>query len=603
MNDKSHTDNPAPLPEPDPEELARNLRVFTEKSLDLAAAMNRRKVAPSAEHESDSNTSEMVRTFGKVAEQWARDPGNFFKAQGDLLQAQFHLWSTATRRALGEEVDPIVKPDDNDRRFTDTDWRHNPFFDTLKQTYLLTANWAQELVEQTEGLDPHTQHKAAFFVRQITDALAPTNFPLTNPEVLRETLATSGRNLVEGIENLTEDMNRGGGELAIRQTDMEAFAVGENLALTPGKVIFQTDIFQLLQYAPATEKVFKTPLLIVPPWINKFYVLDLTPEKSMIKWLVDQGHTVFVISWVNPDKALAEKSFDDYMEDGILAAIQTVTAATGVKKTNIVGYCVGGTLLAATLAWLAAKRKSPIKSATFLTTQVDFDGAGDLMVYVDEAQISAVEKQMDRDGYLDGRDMARAFNSLRANDLIWSYVVSNYMLGRDPRPFDLLYWNADSSRMPAANHRFYLRQCYLENKLSKCEMELCGVKLDLGKIKVPVLNVATIEDHIAPATSVFKGGGLFGGKVDFLLAGSGHIAGVVNHPSRGKYQFWSGGSGETFDDWRATATETPGSWWPHWHNWLEGHSGPMVDARKPGGGKFKPIEDAPGSYVKVRCDT
>jgi len=602
MTRKSDTDHPAPLPQADPEELAENFKKFAQKSLDLAAMLNQQKLAAPTLDEGDGSASEMVRTFGKVAEVWLREPGSFLQAQGDLLGSQFHLWTTATRRALGEDVEPVVTPGKSDRRFRDADWQENPFFDTLKQTYLLTTDWAQKLVDQTKGLDPHTRHKARFYVRQLADALAPTNFPLTNPEVIRETLATNGHNLVEGIENLTRDLKGGGGELAIRQTDMEAFAVGENLALSPGKVIFQNDIFQLLQYAPATEKVFKTPLLIVPPWINKFYVLDLTPEKSMIKWLVDQGHTVFVVSWVNPDKALAEKSFDDYMADGVLAAVNTVLAATGEKKTNIVGYCVGGTLLATALAWLAAKRKSPIKSATFLTTQVDFDGAGDLMVYVDEAQISAVEKQMDRDGYLDGRDMARAFNSLRANELIWSYVVSNYLLGHDPRPFDLLYWNADSSRMPAANHRFYLRQCYLENRLSKCEMELCGVKLDLGKVKVPIFNVATVEDHIAPAASVFKGGRLFGGKVDFLLAGSGHIAGVVNHPSRGKYQFWSGGSGETLDDWRATATETPGSWWPHWHDWLAGHSGPMVEPREPGGGKFKPIEDAPGSYVKVRCD-
>ncbi|VAW19174.1 Polyhydroxyalkanoic acid synthase [hydrothermal vent metagenome] len=602
MTDKTDPTDTQPLPEPDPKELARNLARFGEKSMELVAALNRIKPAGPAEEGLVENTSEIARTFGKVAEAWIRHPGDFLQAQGEFVNAQIRLWTTAARRALGEEVEPVAVPDRGDKRFRDADWQRNPAFDTIKQAYLITADWAQTLVDKAEDLDPHTRHKAGFYVRQIADALAPTNFPFTNPQVIRETLATNGRNLVEGIENLTEDLARGNGELAIRQTDMEAFAVGRNLALTPGKVIFQNEIFQLLQYAPATEKVFKTPLLIVPPWINKFYVLDLNPEKSMIKWLVGQGHTVFVISWVNPDRRLAEKSFDDYMEDGILTAIDTVLAATAEKKTNIVGYCVGGTLLAATLAWLAAKRKSPIKSATLLTTQVDFDGAGDLMVYVDEEQISNVEKQMDRDGYLDGRDMARAFNSLRANDLIWSYVVSNYLLGRDPQPFDLLYWNADSSRMPAANHRFYLRQCYLENRLAKCEMELCGTPLDLGKVKVPVYNVATAEDHIAPAPSVFKGGRLFGGRTEFVLIGSGHIAGVVNHPSRGKYQFWSGGTGETLDDWRATATETPGSWWPHWHDWLAGHSGPMVKARQPGGGKFEPIEDAPGSYVKVRCD-
>ena len=602
MTEKTEPNDPSPLPEPDPEELARNLRRFGEKSLELAAGLNRPGTVASAEEELSENAAEIMRTFGKVAELWLRHPGEFIEAQGDLFSAQYRLWTSAARRALGEEVEPVAVPDRCDRRFRDADWRQNPFFDAIKQAYLITADWAETLVDKTEGLDPHTRHKAAFYVRQIADALAPTNFPFTNPEVIRETLATSGRNLVEGIDNLAEDLARGDGKLAIRHTDMQAFAVGRNLALTPGKVIFQNEIFQLLQYAPATEKVLKTPLLIVPPWINKFYVLDLTPEKSLIKWLTEQGHTVFVISWVNPDERLAEKSFESYMEEGLLTAIKTVSAATGEKKINTVGYCVGGTLLAATLAWLAAAKRSPVNSATFLTTQIDFAGAGDLMVYVDEEQISTVEKHMDRVGYLDGRDMARAFNSLRSNDLIWPYVVSNYLLGRDPPPFDLLYWNADPSRMPAANHRFYLRQCYLENRLARGKMVLGGTRLDLSKVKVPVYNVATVEDHIAPAPSVFNGGRLFGGKVDFVLTGSGHIAGVINHPARGKYQFWSGGTGETIEGWRATATETPGSWWPDWHKWLAKRSGPMVAARQPGCGRFEPIEDAPGSYVKVRCD-
>ena len=602
IENKSSTD-PAPLPEPDPEVLAHNLQRFGEKSAEVMASLNRPRALVSTEEEIEENASELARTFGKVAECWMHNPGDLIEAQSELLSAQFQLWSNAARQAFGEKSDPVAVPERSDKRFTDADWQTNPFFDVLKQTYLITSDWAENLVQQTEGLDPHTRHKASFYMRQIANALAPTNFPITNPEVIRETLATSGQNLVEGIDNLAEDLARGRGKLAIRQTDMDAFKVGENLAITPGKVIFQNEIFQLLQYEATTKTVLKTPLLIVPPWINKFYVLDLTPQKSMIKWLVDQGHTVFVVSWVNPSKALADKSFDDYMKDGILKAIEAVIEVSGEAKTNIVGYCVGGTLLAATLAWLAAKKDASINTATFLTTQVDFDGAGDLMVYVDEEQISNVEKQMDRDGYLDGRDMAQAFNSLRENDLIWSYVVSNYLLGRDPRPFDLLFWNADSSRMPAENHRFYLRQCYLENRLAKGEMVLGGAKLDLAKVKVPVYSVATLEDHIAPAPSVFQGAMLLGSPVDYILAGSGHIAGVINHPDRSKYQYWSGGKGETYEAWRATAVETPGSWWPHWHKWLSKRSGSQVDARATGSKKFKPIEDAPGSYVKVRSDT
>jgi polyhydroxyalkanoate synthase len=505
---------------------------------------------------------------------------------------------------FGEDVRPLVEPARSDRRFASAEWRENPLFDFLKQSYLITTDWAEKLVARTEGLDPHTRHKAAFYVRQIANALSPSNFPLTNPDVIRETLATNGHNLVEGIDNLTEDIARGHGEIAIRQTDMGAFQIGRDLALTPGKVVFQNDLFQLIQYAPTTGKVLKTPLLIVPPWINKFYVLDLTPEKSMVRWLVGQGQTVFVMSWVNPDRRLAEKSFEDYMREGILTAIETVRTATSEKKINVAGYCVGGTLLVATLAFLAARRRAPVSTATLLTTLVDFEGAGDLLVFVDEPQIASVEKRMEREGYLDGKDMARAFNLLRSNDLIWSHFVSNYLMGRDPLPFDLLYWNADSSRMPAANHRFYLRECYLNNMLSKGGMVLAGTRLDLGKIKVPIYNVAAREDHIAPAASVYHGNALFGGETRFVLTGSGHIAGVVNHPDKHKYQHWSGGSGATLNEWIASATETSGSWWPDWHDWLVEHSGgKLVDAREPGCGVLETIEDAPGSYVKVRSDT
>jgi polyhydroxyalkanoate synthase subunit PhaC len=473
--------------------------------------------------------------------------------------------------------------------------------DFLKQAYLLTTRWAERMVEEAEGVDEHTRHKARFYVRQIANALSPSNFVLTNPELLRETLESNGENLVRGMQMLAEDIELGKGELKIRQTDPTKFEVGGNLAITPGKVIWQNDLMQLIQYEPVTDTVLRRPLLIIPPWINKFYVLDLTPEKSMVRWLAEQGHTVFVISWINPDRRLARKSFENYMREGVMEALDAIGKATGEQRINAVGYCVGGTLLAAGLAYMAEHGDARIASATLLTAQVDFTHAGDLKVFVDEEQIRSVEEDMERTGYLEGRRMATAFNLLRSNDLIWPYVVNNYLRGRDPFPFDLLYWNADSTRMPAANHSFYLRNCYLDNKLSKGEMEIGGARLDLRKVTIPVYNMATREDHIAPARSVFLGSRFFGGPVRFVLAGSGHIAGVVNPPARNKYQFWAGPkpTGD-FEKWLARARERPGSWWTDWQAWLERQDKTRVPARVPGGGKLKPLEDAPGSYVKMK---
>jgi polyhydroxyalkanoate synthase len=366
--------------------------------------------------------------------------------------------------------------------------------------------------------------------------------------------------------------------------------------------VFQNELMQLIQYAPSTKAVLKTPLLIVPPWINKFYVLDLTPEKSFIKWCVDQGLTVFVVSWVNPDERLAWMGFDEYMKLGPLAALDAIKQATGESKVHAIGYCVGGTLLAVTLAYMAAKRDQRIASATFFAAQVDFTHAGDLQVFVDEEQIANREREMRERGYLQGKKMANAFNLLRSNDLIWPYIVNNYLKGKDPAPFDLLYWNSDATRMPARNHAFYLRKCYLENTLSKGTMEVGGVKLDLGKVKIPIYNLATREDHIAPAKSVFLGSKFFGGPVKFVLAGSGHIAGVVNPASKNKYQYWVGGKpGDgALDTWIAQAAEHPGSWWPDWAEWIKAQGAAEVKPRKPGGRKLKPIEDAPGSYVRVK---
>jgi polyhydroxyalkanoate synthase len=523
--------------------------------------------------------------------------------QTRLGKAYIDLWGSAARRMVGEPAQPAIAPSPRDKRFSDPEWKSNQFYDFLMQLYLLTTKWAQELVHNAEGVDPHTRKKAEFYVQQITNALAPSNFVLTNPEVMRETLASNGDNLVRGMKMLAEDIEAGKGTLRIRQSDPSNLAVGVNMATTPGKVIFQNDLMQLIQYQPSTENVLRTPLLIVPPWINKFYILDLKPEKSFIKWCVDQGITVFVISWVNPDKNLGTKTWEDYMKQGPLAAMDAIELATGELKVHTMGYCVGGTLLATTLAWLADKRRVRVSSATFLAAQVDFTHAGDLLVFVDEDQISALERDMREAGVLEGNKMAMAFNMLRSNDLIWSYVVSNYLKGKPPSSFDLLHWNSDATRMPAANHSYYLRNCYLENRLSTGTMVLDNTLLDLSKVKVPVYNLATREDHIAPADSVLYGSQFFGGPVKYVLSGSGHIAGVVNPPASGKYQYWTNDRIQdvSLADWLKGAREHKGSWWPDWREWLEGIDAEQVPARAVGSEALPALEDAPGSYVRVRA--
>ncbi|MDH6268688.1 polyhydroxyalkanoate synthase [Rhizobium sp. SG_E_25_P2] len=542
--------------------------------------------------------TDLVRTLGKVVEYWVADPNRAFQAQTLLFSTYAQIWMSSLQKAAGESPAPVVR---DDKRFADADWKQNPFFDFLRQVYTVTADWADKLVTQADGLDDHTRQKAAFYVKQITAALSPANFVLTNPVLYKETVAQNGANLVEGMKKLAEDIQSGHGDLRIRQTDMTKFKVGENMAVTPGKVIAEDDICQIIQYEPTTEKVLKRPLLICPPWINKFYVLDLNPQKSFIKWCVDQGHTVFVISWVNPDERHAEKDWGDYAREGIDFALETIKKATGEDKVNAIGYCVGGTLLAATLARHALEKDKRIASATLFTTQVDFTYAGDLKVFADEDQIRQIEKSMEQEGYLDGTKMALAFNMLRASELIWPYFVNNYLKGQEPMAFDLLYWNADSTRMPAANHSFYLRNCYLNNTLARGEMMLDGKKLDLKKVKIPIYNLAAREDHIAPAKSVFTGSKLFGGDVKLVVSGSGHIAGVVNPPDKKKYQFWTNGKVEgEYDDWLASAEETPGSWWPNWHGWILDQDARTVDPRKPGGDQLNPIEEAPGAFVRVR---
>jgi polyhydroxyalkanoate synthase len=513
------------------------------------------------------------------------------------------LWESTARRMLGgDEAPAVVEPAPGDRRFKAEAWKQNDVFNFIKQSYLLTANAMQEMVGKLHGLDEKERNRVAFYTRQFADAFAPTNFPLTNPDVLKATLASNGENLVKGLDNLLADIERGHGELSIRQS-ADGFVIGENVATAPGKVVFRNEIMELLQFSPSTDEVHERPLLIFPPWINKYYILDLRPENSFVRWLVAQGYTVFLVSWVNPDADMAQKGFEDYMQGGIFAALDAVEKATGVKDPNCVGYCIGGTLLAATLAYMASKDDARIHSATFWAAQTDFSEAGELSVFVDEAQLDALKQKMDSEGgVLPGSKMAGAFNMLRANDLIWSFVINNYLLGKQPMPFDLLYWNSDTTRMPEKLHLSYLRNCYKENALALGKMKMAGVTLDLSKVKVPVYLQSAREDHIAPAASVFKSVKLFGGPVRFIIAGSGHIAGVINPPAAKKYQYWTNEkSAKDIEAWRKGAAEHPGSWWPDWDKWLSKLSGKKIPARQPGDGALKVLDDAPGTYVKVKA--
>ncbi len=594
---------PRETPLPDFEKLSRNVARFVQESGKAMAAMWKPvetgtatpQVGPSPE------LADVFATLGRVAEYYATDARRALEAQTALSTKFFALWGSTLKKLAGEKAPDVVAPEASDKRFADPEWTQNPYFDFIKQAYVLTSQWADDLVKHADELDPHTREKAGFYLRQVTSALAPTNFLATNPELLRTTVAESGENLVRGMKMMAEDIAAGQGQLRIRQADAAKFTLGVNLAATPGKVVFRNELIELIQYAPSTPTVYKRPLLIVPPWINKFYVLDLNPEKSFIRWAVAQGLTVFVVSWVNPDERHVDKGFEAYMREGVFAALEAIEAATGESDIAATGYCVGGTLLAVTLAFMAEIGDKRISSATFFTTQVDFTDAGDLKIFVDAEQLRLTEKRMAEHGYLDGAQMANAFNMLRPNDLIWSYWVNNYLKGKEPMAFDLLVWNADSTRMPAANHRFYLRHCYLQNDLTHDRMLIEGRTVSLRKVTIPVYDLAAREDHIAPARSVFTGAKFFGGPVRYVMSGSGHIAGVVNPADKPKYQYWTNGAPEgRFEDWVAAAKETRGSWWVDWIAWITAQAPERVAAREVGAGKLKPICDAPGEYVKVK---
>ncbi len=540
-------------------------------------------------------------SFQALAMRLMGDPTQLWALQLQVSRQALAAWQRMLERSLGmERAAPETQT--VDRRFRDPEWSANPVFEYIKATYQIYANALLKLALDTEGLEEKTMHKVAFYTRQFVDAMAPTNFALTNPEVMRATLESGGANLIEGLRNFLEDIDPATGRLRTRMVDKSRFQLGENIAASPGAVIFQNELMQLIQYAPTTARVRRRPLLIVPPWINKFYVLDLQPRNSFIRWAVAQGHTVFVISWVNPDASLRDKDFADYMAAGPLAALDAIEKATGEREANVIGYCIGGTLLGATLAYMQARGDRRVRSATFFTAMLDFSEPGDLGVFIDEAQIDNIEQSMARTGFLDGKEMATTFNLLRANDLIWSFVVNNYLLGKHPAPFDLLYWNADSTRMPASMHSTYLRNMYQENRL--CQpggMEIAGVALDLRAIDIPACFVSTVEDHIAPWKSTYSGARLLGGDVKFILGKAGHVAGIINPPGERAYGHMVGPSPRAgnAEEWLAAAAPVDGSWWATWDDWVRAYADGEVAARQPGGGSLPVLEPAPGSYVKV----
>jgi len=599
------------LTPPDPAAFARELATLTGNAQAMFAELMKTPTARAAfglEQPSNPDPLNAMPAMQAAAQQLMLDPAKLIQANLQLWQQHMLLWQQMSASMAGSALargatQPVAEPDKGDRRFRHPDWNENPLFDYLKQSYLITSRWLVETMSTVAGLDAQTARKVDFYTRQFADAFAPSNFVWTNPEVLRATFETQGQNLRNGLANFQRDLARGNGQLQITMSDPAAFELGRNLATTPGKVVFQNDLIQLIQYEPTTDQVHRTPLLMVPAWINKYYILDLTARKSLVRWAVARGYTVFVVSWVNPDESLAHKEFDDYLTEGVVAALDAVEAATGEHEVHGLGYCIGGTLIGVALGYLAGIGDQRLKTATMFTAQVDFSEPGDLAVFIDEKQLDNLDQMMGEKGYLEAQAMFTTFNMLRANDLIWSFFVSNYLLGNEPQPFDLLHWNADATRMPRRMHLFYLRQMYLHNNLVKPgAVTLAGVPIDLTKVTVPVYLQACKEDHIAPFRSVFKARHNFSGPVRFVLAGSGHIAGVINPPDANKYQYWlNPGEPWEIDPWLRGAVEHPGSWWPDWDAWLAPQSGGMVPARKPGDGKLTVLEDAPGTFVQSRA--
>ncbi len=584
---------------PDAGSIGRSMADIAERSQRIVGEWLKRQAQDGP---ASADPMNIAGAFMEMTTKLMANPAHLMQAQLGFWNDYMSLWQNTAKRMMGLESAPVIDSDPKDRRFKDPAWKESEIFDFIKQSYLLSARYVQDVVTHVDGLEPATAQKVDFYSRQFTDAMSPSNFLMTNPEVLRKTAETGGENLIKGLNNLLSDLERGKGKLRIKMTDMDAFKIGENIAVSPGKVVYQNDLLQLIQYEPSTEQVLRRPLLIVPPWINKFYILDLRPKNSFVRWATSQGHTVFMVSWVNPDEALAAKSFEDYMREGILDALDAIEQATGEREVNAIGYCLGGTLLGSTLAFMAAHGDDRIKSATFFVTMLDFRESGELKVFIDEEQLQSLEDKMNKRGYLDGNEMSTTFNMLRANDLIWSFVVNNYLMGNDPFPFDLLYWNADSTRMPAAMHSFYLRNMYQENRLAAPDgISLEDTPIDLSRVTVPAYFISTREDHIAPWRTTYWGTQLLKGENRFVLAASGHIAGVVNPPEGGKYSHWiNPDRAPDPESWFNGATEIAGSWWPDWQRWVAALDGDKVPAREPGSGKLAAIEPAPGSYVQVK---
>ena len=612
MAEQTHS-GPSSAAPPDPTALAADQREAIEQlsaNLARAALTAQSAMLQSASRQAGQplslNTDPMgvAPAMKEVMGGLAAHPDKLLQAQARLFGGYMDLWTAATLRALGEQPDPVAVPDKGDKRFKDPDWSQNPVFDVLKQSYLLTSNWMNAVVGGVEGVDPEAKRRVEFFTKMLTDAFSPSNFLLSNPAALKAAMESNGETLVRGADQFARDMERGGGQLAISLTDVDRFEVGVDVATAPGKVVFRNRLFELLQFEPTTETVHEVPLLIFPPWINKYYILDLRPENSMIRWLTGQGFTVFVVAWVNPGPELKDVTFENYVREGAYEAIAQVKRQCETEQVHTVGYCIGGTMLSSALALMAQEGEDSVASVTFFAAQQDFSEAGDLLLFTNDAAMAEIETRMDAaGGVLPGMAMADTFNMLRANDLIWSPFVNNYLMGKAPTAFDLLFWNSDQTRMPKTLHLFYLNNFYRENRLSKGELELAGKRLNLGDVKVPVFAQAAEGDHIAPYRSVYKGLRLFGGPVTFMLAGSGHIAGVVNPPGAQKYQHWIHRDEhlpDTVEAWRANADEFPGSWWPRWMDWLKPQSGEQVPARDPGAGPLEVLGDAPGEYVKVR---
>ncbi len=541
--------------------------------------------------------------FTTVLQRLLTNPGQWALAQMELWQNHIDLWQYHAAAWLGQPVTPPARPDPADPRFRHDAWQYNIVFDFIKQSYLLTARWLQCTVSRLEGLDDDTRHKLDFYTRRFGDALAPTNFPLTNPEVLRATLESGGQNLLRGLENLLGDLERGQGRLNLSKNFRALCEPGRDVATAPGQVVYQNEVMQLIQYAPSTANVYRKPLLIVPPWLNKFYVLDLQAQRSLVQWWVAQGFTVFMIAWVDPDERLACRNFEDYLRDGPLAALDAIEQATGEREVNAVGYCLGGALLACALAYLGTRNEQRITSATLLASMLDFEHPSELEVFIDEEELSVLEPRTDpQHSQATLETMTAALNLLRANDLIWSFFISSYLLGREPFPFDLLCWNADTTRIPVRMHGFYLRNLYQDDLLKEPGgITLLGKPIDLGRVSIPIYAAATADDHIVPWQSVYAGSQLFGGPTRFVLGGSGHIAGIAYPPTAAQYGYWSHAEQPAeADAWLQRASRHNGSWWQDWERWIAPLAGDRVAARVPGDGGLEALEPAPGSYVRSR---